>query len=73
MKACKITRKKILAKILGIYWDVIRDEFHVDLSGLIKYTESLPVAKRSMLKLSAKVFDPIGLLSPFTVSMKIFC
>ena len=58
-------------KILGIYCDVIRDEIHFDLSELIEYAESLPVTKRLVLKLSAKVFDPIGLLSPFTVSIKI--
>ena len=38
---------------------------------LIEYAESLPVTKRSVLRLSANVFDHIGLLSPFTVSMKI--
>lgn len=58
-------------KILGIYWDVIRDEFHYDLSELIEYAESLPATKRSVLKLSAKIFDPIGLLTPFTISMKV--
>ena len=58
-------------KILGIYWDVIRDEFRYDLSDLIEYADSLPVTKRSVLKLSAKIFDPIGLLTPFTISMKI--
>ena len=58
-------------KILGIYWDVIRDEFQFDLSELIEYAESLPVTKCSVLKLSAKIFDPIGLLTPFTISMKI--
>ena len=58
-------------KILGIYWDVIQDEFHYDLSELIKYAEALPATKRSVLKLSAKIFDPIGLLTPFTISMKI--
>ena len=58
-------------KILGIYWDVIRDEFRYDHSDLIEYADSLPVTKRSVLKLSAKIFDPIGLLTPFTISMKI--
>ena len=58
-------------KILGNYWDVIRDEFRYDLSDLIEYADSLPVTKRSVLKLSAKIFDPIGLLTPFTISMKI--
>ena len=33
-------------KILGIHWDVIRNEFQFDLSELIKYAESLPVTKR---------------------------
>ena len=58
-------------KVLGIYWDVIQDEFHYDLSELIKYAEALPATKRSVLTLSAKIFDPIGLLTPFTISMKI--
>lgn len=58
-------------KILGIYWDVIQDEFQYDLSELIEYAESLPVTKRSVLKLSAKIFDPIGMLTLFTISMKI--
>ena len=40
-------------------------------SELIEYAESLPVTKRSVLKLSAKIFDPIGLLTPFTISMNI--
>ena len=60
-----------LVKILGIYWDVIRDEFRYDLSELIEYAEALPATKRCVLKLSAKIFDPIGLLTPFTISMKV--
>ena len=46
-------------------------EFQFDLSELIKYAESLPVTKHSVLKLLAKIFDPIGLLSSFTINMKI--
>ena len=60
-----------LVKILGIYWDVIQDEFHYDLSELIEYAEDLPATKRSVLKLSAKIFNPIGLLTPFTINMKV--
>ena len=37
---------------------------------LIKYANTLKVAKRSLLKLSTKVFDSLGLLSPFTIVMK---
>ena len=38
---------------------------------MVEYAQSLPSTKRSVLKLSAKVFDPIGLVTPFTVNMKI--
>ena len=37
---------------------------------LIKYANTLKVTKRSLLKLSTKVFDCLGLLSPFTIVMK---
>lgn len=32
--------------------------------------ESLPPTKRSLLRVSAKIFDPLGFLSPCTVSTK---
>ena len=41
-----------------------------DFEELIEYANTLQVTKRSLLKLSAKVFDPLGLLSPFTITMK---
>ena len=58
-------------KILGINWDAIQEEFPLDLSDLMKYAESLPVTKRAVLKMSAKIFDPVGLLTPFTINVKI--
>ena len=38
----------------------------------MEYLKTLPPTKRSVLKLSAKLFDPLGLLSPFIVNMKIW-
>ena len=52
-------------KILGLSWDVIKDEFRFDFTELIAYVKSLPPTKRSLLKASAKLFDPLGLISPF--------
>ena len=69
-EAAKSQTKQIV-KILRIYWDVIRDKFQYDLSELLEYTQSLLITKRSVLKLSAKIFDPIGLLTPFTINMRI--
>ncbi len=58
-------------KVLGIVWDTDEDNFGIDLRDVIEYGKRLPVTKRSILKLSAKIFDPLGLLTPFTVRFKI--
>ena len=58
-------------KILGLNWDVHIDELKCDTTELIAYAKSLPITKRSVLNISAKIFDPLGLLSPFTI--KILC
>lgn len=58
-------------KILRIYRDVIRDKFQYDLAELIENTQSLLITTRSVLKLFAKIFDPIGLLTLFTINMRI--
>ena len=57
-------------KTLGVCWDTVSDEISFDFKELIDYANTLQVTKRSLLKLSAKVFDPLGLLSPFTITMK---
>ena len=58
-------------KVLGMTWDIVEDMFLFNLEELIKYAKSLPVTKRSLLKWSSKIFDPLGFLSPFTIRLKI--
>ena len=38
----------------------------------IEYIKSLPPTKISVLKCSAKLFDPLGLISPFTMNLKMW-
>ena len=52
-------------------WDTVADAFLFNLAELIEYARSLPVTKRSLLKWSSKIFDPLGFLSPFTIRLKI--
>ena len=59
-----------LVKTLGVCWDTVSDEMSFDFEELIEYANTLQVTKRSLLKLSAKMFDPLGFLSPFTITMK---
>lgn len=58
-------------KVLGISWNANSDTLSYEFEMLVEYAQSLPATKRSVLRLSAKIFDPLGLLSPFTIKMKI--
>ena len=58
-------------KILGMSWDTKEDYFCFEFGDVVLYMQSLPPTRRSVLRLSAKIFDPLGLLSPFVISIKI--
>ena len=51
-------------------WDTVTDEFFFELSELARYGKSIPETKRSVLSFTAKLFVPIGFLTPFTVELK---
>ncbi|XP_044174254.1 uncharacterized protein LOC122957873 [Acropora millepora] len=57
-------------KALGVSWDLISDCFR-----FLAPTESVSshdlMTKRSLLSLASRMFDPMGLISPFTVGAKI--
>ena len=57
-------------KILGISWDTKNDTFYFESKSVVSYMRSLTPTKRSILRLSAKIFDPLGILSPFVTSIK---
>ena len=47
------------------------DKIYFDFTDLIAYFQTLPATKQSVLQLPAKIFDPLGVLSPFTTQQKI--
>ena len=53
-------------KVLGITWDTNSDRFFFDLSKVTEFSASLRPTKRSLLKIAAKIFDPLGCLFLFT-------
>jgi hypothetical protein len=57
-------------KLLGVSWNCESDDLYFNISDLIDFVKDLPITKRSLLKLTAKIFDPLGMLSPFVVKMK---
>ncbi|XP_024890929.1 uncharacterized protein LOC112466832 [Temnothorax curvispinosus] len=55
-------------KVLGISWNPALDVFQFNVS----LPPSVPKTKRSILSLVAKIFDPLGWVTPVTINAKIF-
>ena len=60
-----------VSKLLGITWSSSTDEFLFCFSELIEYAQGLLVTKRSLLKVTARIFDSLGLISPLIIKLKI--
>jgi hypothetical protein len=54
-------------KILGLQWDKENDEFFIELR---KFEKNL-LTRRSMLSFISAVFDPLGIVSPILLPLKI--
>ena len=59
------------ARILGLNWDVETDSLYYEFDEIQRYARMLPPTKRTVLKLVAKIFDPLVPLSVFTVKLKV--
>ncbi|GIY27339.1 reverse transcriptase [Caerostris darwini] len=57
-------------KVLGLVWNLEEDMLRVDVTSLLESFKFLESTKRSVLSTAAKVFDPVGFLSPFVVLIK---
>ena len=55
-------------KVLGVGWDSHADCFHFE---FLKEVKSILFSKRALLGMIAQIFDPLGFLNPFTISIKI--
>ena len=59
------------AKILGVAWDSRNDVFTFDFTEIAELADSTEITKRSILRLTAKLFDPLGFVSPLVIQLKI--
>ena len=57
-------------RVLGLEWNKNTDCLLCDWEDVYNYLQNLPPTKRSVLRFAAKIFDPLGILSPFTVRQK---
>ena len=64
------SRDKKTVKLLGVGWNCESDDQFFNIQDLIEFAKNLPMTERPFLRLTAKIFDPLGMLSPFIVQMK---
>ena len=57
-------------KVLGLQWNYDSDEFLLTFRRLLEFSEKLTPTERKLLKLTSMIFDPLGLISPVIVQMK---
>lgn len=68
-----INLKSVDNKVLGYKWNTEEDTLKVELRNLLDYDEKKndKVTKREVLKVIGTLYDPIGILNPFTVTARI--
>ncbi|GFT74611.1 integrase catalytic domain-containing protein [Nephila pilipes] len=57
-------------KVLGLAWQTLVDCLTLDTKGLLEFISTNKNTKRFLLQANGKIFDPLGLISPFTIRMK---
>ncbi|XP_064471859.1 uncharacterized protein LOC135386067 [Ornithodoros turicata] len=57
-------------KVLGIVWNTQDDCLAVDIEGILSSVSKNGQTKRAVLQTLARIFDPLGLLNPFTIGAK---
>ena len=59
------------AKVLGTLWDCDSDEFIHSFSKIVERMRELIPTKRNVLSILASLYDPLGVISPIVVSLKV--
>ena len=58
-------------KVLGIDWDENKDILKLGVGEIFKNAEKISPTKRNILKIIASIYDPIGLLQPIVIKLKL--
>ncbi|XP_064469845.1 uncharacterized protein LOC135384579 [Ornithodoros turicata] len=58
-------------KVLGVVWDKTHDHLRFSGEHILDTMIAAKSTKRSVLQTSAKIFDPLGILSPYTIRVEI--
>ncbi len=59
-------------KVLGVRWDLATDQLVMSLEDIASAASDIEPTKRAIVSLVGKIYDPLGLLSPIVIQLKIF-
>ena len=59
-------------KILGVSWNPVSDKLVVDIRAMASALQTLEPTKRNVVGFSSRFYDSLGLLSPVTITLKVF-
>ena len=59
------------SKILGVIWDETDDNLIYDFKEICEFSKTIKATKRNVLKILAMFYDPIGVLQPIMINLKI--
>ena len=65
------TQNSDKTKVLGIAWDTINDYLVYSFEDLVESFKSVLPTKRSILGVIAKFYDPVGLIQPVIIKLKL--
>ena len=57
-------------KVLGLPWDFENDAIHFNFEKVVAKAQEVPPTKRNLQSVLASMFDPLGIISPVIVRMK---
>lgn len=57
-------------KVLGTNWNLEEDTIVMKLNKIVEFARNLEPTKRNVLRIAAKLFDPLGLISPVMVVLR---
>ncbi|CAB4034050.1 Hypothetical predicted protein [Paramuricea clavata] len=59
-------------KILGIRWNYVNDTFIFNFQRIVQAARELEPTKRNVIGIISRFYDPLGVLAPITVKLKMF-
>lgn len=59
-------------KVLGVTWKPLDDQLWFDIREVNEYLKTIEPTKRNVVGIAAKIYDPLGILSPLTIVFKVF-